>query len=143
MIKGIDYTGVTVSFYCHDGKGNYVMHKRGVNCRDEQGRWDFGGGGLKFNEKLLDAVSREVNEEYGTFPLAIESIGNGEVFRIHEGKPTHWIAFRYRVLLDRERVINNEPHKHDELMWVTLDNLPSPLHSQLPTEIEKYKDVLL
>ena len=142
MIKGIDYTGVTVSFFCHDGQGNYVMHKRGVNCRDEQGRWDFGGGGLKFNEQLLDAVKREISEEFGTAPLLIESIGNGEIFRIHDGKPTHWIAFRYRVLLDRDKVTNNGLDKHDELTWVTLDNLPSPLHSQLPTELEKYKDVL-
>lgn len=142
MIKGVDYTGVTVSFFCHDGKGNYVMHKRSVNCRDEHGRWDFGGGGLKFNECLLDAVRREVKEEFGTEPLLIESIGNSEIFRIHEDTPTHWIAFRYRVLLDHDKVINNEPDKHDEMMWVTLDNLPSPLHSQLPIELEKYRDAL-
>ncbi len=142
MVKGIDYTGVIVSFYCHDGQGNYVMHKRGLNCRDEHGSWDFGGGGLKFNEKLLNAVTREVEEEFGTVPIEIESLGNSEVFRIHEGKPTHWIAFRYRVLLDRNHVINNEPHKHDDLKWVTLDMLPSPLHSQVASEIERYKDFL-
>jgi hypothetical protein len=25
---------------------------------------------------------------------------------------------------------------------VTMDNLPAPLHSQLPAELEKYKDIL-
>lgn len=55
MKKGIDYIGVTVSFYCHDGAGNFVLHKRNHNCRDEHGCWDFGGGGLKHGETLEDA----------------------------------------------------------------------------------------
>ena len=45
-------------FRCHDGKGNYVMHRRNVNCRDEHGCWDFGGGGLKFGETIADGLSR-------------------------------------------------------------------------------------
>ena len=142
MIKGIDYTGVTISFFCHDGKGNFVIHRRNKNCRDEHGCWDFGGGGLKFNEKLIDGVRREIEEEYGTKPLEIEIMGVDEVFRIYEGKDTHWIAFRYKVLVDREKVVNNEPEKHSELQWVTLDSLPLPLHSQVASCIEKYKPIL-
>ncbi len=142
MIKGIDYTGITISFYCHDGKGNFVTHRRTQNCRDEWGRWDFGGGGLKFNEKLEDGVMREVEEEYGTKPIQIEFMGTDEVFRTHEGKNTHWISFRYKVLVDKDSVKNNEPEKHDALMWVTLDNLPSPLHSQSGASLEKYKSIL-
>lgn len=118
------------------------MHKRNKKCRDEWGCWDFGGGGLKFNEKLIDGVNREVEEEYGTKPLAIEYMGADEVFRTHEGKSTHWISFRYKVLLDREKVINNEPDKHEELQWVTLDTLPSPLHSQVAQEMNKYEPIL-
>ena len=142
MTKGIDFTGITVSFYCHDGEGNFVLHKRSENCRDEHGNWDCGGGGLKFNERLLDAVKREVNEEYGTDPVKIEYLGVDEVFREHDGKPTHWLSFRYKVLVDRDKVINNEPHKHSELIWTTIDNLPSPMHSQVGPAIEKYKDQL-
>lgn len=142
MEKGIDYTGVTISFYCHDGKGNFVMHRRNQNCRDEWGNWDFGGGGLKFNEKLIDGVNREIEEEYGTKPLRIEFMGADEVFRTHESRNTHWISFRYKVLVDREHVVNNEPDKHDELQWVTLSDLPSPLHSQVTPVIEKYISIL-
>lgn len=75
MIKGIDFTGINVTFYCHDGAGSYLFHKRGINCRDEHGRWDCGGGGLKFNETLEDAVRREVREEFGTDALEIEFMG--------------------------------------------------------------------
>ncbi len=142
MQKGIDYTGITVSFYCHDGAGNYIFHKRSDKCRDEHGRWDCGGGGVKFNESLQDAVRREVQEEFATEPLEIEFMGWDEVFRTHGGKPTHWLAFRYRVRLDREKVVNNEPEKHTELIWTTLDMLPEPLHSQVPHELEKYREYL-
>ncbi len=142
MLKGVDYTGVSISFYCHDGAGNFVIHKRSTACRDEWGCWDFGGGGLRFGERLEECVVREVFEEYGTKPLSIEFMGSDEVFRVHEGKNTHWISFRYKVLVDRSEVHNNEPEKHDELVWVRLDNLPTPLHSQVIPALQKYQGVL-
>ena len=39
-------------------------------------------------------------------------------------------------------VYNAEPEKHDELDWFRIDNLPTPLHSQIPSELEKYKEFL-
>ena len=142
MQKGVDYIGVNVTFYCHDGQGNYIFHKRSNKCRDEHGRWDCGGGSVKFGEKLLDAVRREVKEEFGTRPIEIEYLGSAEVFRKHKNVPTHWLAYRYRVLVDREKVVNNEPEKHAELRWCHLDDLPSPLHSMIADELEKYKYLL-
>jgi ADP-ribose pyrophosphatase YjhB (NUDIX family) len=143
MIKGIDYTGVNVTFYCHDGLGNYLFHKRSNKCRDEQGMWHCGGGGLKFNETLEASVAREIEEEYGVAPVEIKFLGHDEVFREHEGNPTHWIAFHYRVLVDRDKVINNEPEKHEDLTWYKLDALPSLLHSQVVKELKKYKEFLV
>ncbi len=135
MVKGIDYTGITISFRCHDGKGNFLLHKRGTKCRDEHGRWDFGGGGLKFGERIEEGLVREIKEEYGVTPISDEYLGHKEMFRTHDGMPTHWIGFTYKVLVNREEVINGEPDKHDVLGWFTLDNLPAPLHSQLPEQI--------
>lgn len=142
MIKGIDYIGITVSFYCHDGEGNYVIHRRGVNCRDEHGTWDFGGGGVKHGETLEEALVREIQEEFGVVPLEYQYLGYDEKFREHNGVPTHWIGFRYIALVNRSKVINNEPDKHDELRWVTIDNLPEPLHSLVLRDLEKYKQYL-
>ena len=52
MKKGEDYIGVSVVYFCHDGKGNFVMAKRSENCRDEIGNWDIGGGGLNLKIQL-------------------------------------------------------------------------------------------
>jgi 8-oxo-dGTP diphosphatase len=138
MTKGVDYIGIAVVFFCHDGQGNFVMHRRGQACRDERGRWDFGGGGLKFGETLEAALYREINEEYGTKPLVVEYLGIDECFRTEDDVNTHWVVFRYKVQVNRDEVINNEPDKHEELGWFTLDTLPAPLHSNLPRELEKF-----
>lgn len=142
MKKGIDYPGVAVVFFCHDAAGNFLMHRRGQACRDERGRWDFGGGGVKLHESLASALQREVLEEYGTKPIMVEYMGLDECFREEDGVNTHWLIFRYKVEVDRAEVINNEPEKHEDLDWFTLDNLPAPLHSNLKEELEKYGEML-
>lgn len=58
MKRGIDYIGNSVVYFCHDGKGNFVMAKRSANARDEHGKWDIGGGGLEFGEKVEDEFEK-------------------------------------------------------------------------------------
>ena len=47
MEEGVEYIGVGVVFFCHDGEGNFILSKRTKNTRDEHGRWDPGGGAIK------------------------------------------------------------------------------------------------
>lgn len=142
MKKGVDYIGIAVAFLCHDGEGNYVMHRRNGNCRDEHGCWDFGGGGVDVGESIEDCLVREVHEEFGVDILESNFLGHREAFRNQNGVDTHWLCFYYQVLVDREKVINNEPEKHDELGWFRFDNLPQPLHSMIEEDIEMYKHKL-
>ena len=142
MQKGIDHIGVAVSYYCHDGRGKYLMNKRGVNSRDEHGAWDFGGGGIEFGEKIEETLRRELKEEYCVEHITYSFIGFNDNFREQNDKKVHWIQFHYLVLVDPNEVKNGEPDKHDEIGWFTIDNLPSPLHSQTLKELEMYKDKL-
>ena len=139
MKKGVDYIGITVSFICHDGKGNYLMSKRSTNCRDEHGTWDPGGGGMEFGDAVIDSLKREIKEEYCTDVIEYEFLGYRDVHRINNGKKTHWIALDFKVLVDKDKVANGEPHKFDAVEWFTLDNLPTPLHSQVPAFLELHK----
>lgn len=132
---GFDYTGISTVFYCTDGKGNWLMHKRSKNCRDEQGRWDTGSGQLKFGEDPSDGVLREVREEYGCKGNLLEQLLPISVVRTFDGKKTHWLAVPFIVLVDPKEVVNNEPHKLDELGWFRLTNLPTPLHSAFKKHI--------
>ena len=142
MQKGIDYIGNTVVYFCHDGKGNVLLSKRGKNSRDEQGTWDPGGGGVEFGDTIESTLKKEIVEEYCTDVLSYEFLGYRDVHREHEGRKTHWIALDFKVLVDREKARNGEPHKLDAIGWFTLKNLPSPLHSQFPKFLELYKNKL-
>lgn len=142
MKKGEDYTGVAIVFACHDGNGRFIFSKRGSACRDEQGTWDPGGGGLEFGYTVENTLRKEIDEEYCTDVLSYEFLGFRDVHREHEGKKTHWIALDFKVLVDPSKVKNGEPHKLDDVKWFTLDALPTPLHSQFSKFLEQYKDKL-
>lgn len=142
MKKGLDYTGITVVFCCHDGNGNILMHKRSQNVRDEHGRWDVGAGGLEFGEDPIDGLRREIREEYLAEVLEHEFLGYRSVVRDLNGTPTHWLALDFKVKVDPAVVGNGEPEAIDEVGWFTLATLPDPTHSQLHKFLDQYKNRL-
>lgn len=143
MEKGIDYPGITVVFFCHDGKGNYLLSKRSKNCRDEHGRWDPGAGSLKIGETIEQTLKREIKEEYCTKVLSSEFLGIREMHRHLKAFKTHWIALDHKVLVKRSQVKNGEPNKFDQIGWFKLSSLPSPMHSQWEIAFRKYKTKLV
>jgi 8-oxo-dGTP diphosphatase len=140
MQKGFDYIGNAVIYFCHDGEGNMVMAKRSQNARDERGTWDIGGGAIELGDTIEATLQKEIMEEYSTDVLAYEFLGYRDVHREHEGKKTHWVVLDFKVLVDKNKVKIGEPHKFDDIGWFTLDNLPTPLFSQLPYFFQKYQD---
>lgn len=138
IVKGVDCTGVTIVFFCHDGNGNFLMAKRNEKCRDEWGHWDIGGGGLEFGDTVEETIRKEINEEYCTDVISHEFLGYRDVHREHYGKKTHWIALDFKVLVDRENVANGEPHKHDEVAWFQKNTIPENAHSQFPDFLARY-----
>ncbi len=142
MKKGTDYTGVTITYFCHDGKGNFLMNFRSKNCRDEHLRWDIGAGGLEFGDEVEETLRKEIKEEYCTDVLDYKFLGFRELHREHEGNKTHWIALDFIVLVDPTKVQNVEPHKFEKIEWFTLDTLPTPVHSQFPFFLEQHAEHL-
>lgn len=128
--KGIDYIGVSASFIVHDGNGRILLHMRGAEAQDENGRWDVGGGSIEFGETIVETVRREIKEELCAKALDIEFLTVYDAFRELGGHKTHWIAIMHTVRVDPAEVQIGEPHKMAELGWFTSDILPSPLHSQ-------------
>jgi len=138
--KGISFVGVGTVFFCHDGKGRFLMSKRSQNCRDEQGRWEVAGGGLKWGLSPEDNIRREVKEEFDATAKSIEFMGYRNVFReLDDGTPTHWLMMDYAVEIDPKEAKRNEPDMADEIGWFTLDTQPTPTHSQHETFMKKYQ----
>ena len=142
MKKGEDCTGISIVFFCHDGKGNVLLARRSNTCRDEHGTWDPGGGALELHDTVEDTLKKEIAEEYCADVLAYEFLGFRDVHRENNGVKTHWLALDFRVLIDPSKVKNGEPHKLVEIGWFALDALPHPLHSQFPYFLEKYAERL-
>lgn len=140
--KRIDYVGVCAVFFCHDGKGNFIMGKRSRNTRDEHGRWDIGGGGLEFGHTVEDTIRKEIKEEYCTNVLNFEFLGYRDVHREHQGRSTHWIALDFKVLVNPKKVKNGEPNSIEKIKWFTLDSIPKKAHSQFPIFLNLYRKKL-
>ena len=143
MKKGVDYTGIAVTFMCHDGKGNLLLQKRGQNARDERGAWGPGGGGIEFTETAENAVRREVKEEYNLDALEIAFLGYRDVLRTMDGVSTHWLLLDFKVLVDPSEAKIGEPDMIEEIRWVTLSTIPEPMHSQFPRYLELHKQKLV
>lgn len=141
--KGVDFIGIAVVYFCHDGQGHILMHKRSAQARDEHGNWDIGAGSLEFEDSVEETLKKEIREEYGCDVLRFDFLGFRDVRREHQGRPNHWLTLDFKVLVNAAQAKNGEPHKFEEIGWFTLQTLPSPLHSQLPYFLQKYKVQLL
>lgn len=144
MVKGIDFVGVSVVYFCHDGKGNFVMGKRSQNARDEHGKWDIGGRGVEVLVSVEKTLEKEIMEEYCTEITHYEFLGFRDVFRNQADKVSHWVALDFKVSVNSETVKNGEPHKMEEVKWFNRQSMPSisECHSQWGFFLEKYKDKL-
>jgi 8-oxo-dGTP pyrophosphatase MutT (NUDIX family) len=143
MKKGIDFTGIGACYFCHNGKGQFVMAQRSQNSRDERGVWDIGAGSVELGETVEQTLIREIKEEYCTDVISFELLGYRDVFRQdQDGNKTHWLAIDFKVLVKEELVKIGEPHKFDNIGWFTVNTLPKEIHSQLPKFLEKYKSKL-
>ena len=140
MRIGFDYVGISTPFYCHDGNGNLLMHRRTKECRDEHERWDAGSGKLEFNLSLEENVLREVLEEYGCKGEIQEQLPAHNIFREWNGEKTHWLAVPFVVKVNPQEVTIGEPNKISEIGWFTIDQLPGPLHSGFAYTFNRYKD---
>jgi ADP-ribose pyrophosphatase YjhB (NUDIX family) len=145
--KGISFVGVATSALCHDGKGNFLMMKRGPLARDENGRWDILGGGLKHGVDIESNLLRELDEELCTTASDIIYLGYRDVHRkLDDDTPTHWISIDHIMKIDRSKAKIGEPGVIDEIGWFTLETIPSPVHSQfdifLKVNLQKIKAIL-
>jgi 8-oxo-dGTP diphosphatase len=136
---GVDYVGITTPFYCNNGNGLFLLHKRSKKCRDEHGRWDPGSGQMEFGITPEENVLKEVWEEYGCAGEIQGRLPVHSIFREWNGRKTHWLAIPFFVKVNPAEVKINEPKKISEIGWFALDALPEPLHTGFNFTLSNYR----
>jgi len=138
MKRGVDYIGVSVGAMILGEKGEVLLCKRSQRASNERGCWETPGGAVEFNEKLEDAIRREIKEELDVeielqeqFPASNHIIASDQ---------QHWVATTFLARLKKGSVPKIiEPEKCDEIRWFSFDNLPTPLSLVTQYDIAYYK----
>jgi mutator protein MutT len=125
MKPGVDYIGVGVGAFIFNDTNAFLMMKRGAHAKNEAGSWMLPGGAVEFGETLQQAIIREVKEEFD-----IDIVVDKQFITVNHILPDehqHWVAVHFLTRIQNGTAKILEPDRCDEIRWVTLDNLPSPI----------------
>ncbi len=115
-------------------KNEILLLKRSRHLRNEPGMWSRPGGTVEFGETIENALKREIKEEIGVDIEIIEFLEYTELI----DKDKHWIAFGFLAKIKSGEVKNLEPHKHEDIRWFPLNNLPKNITPYTKKSIEIY-----
>lgn len=127
MYKTPAYVGIILK------RDNQILLVKRTNTDWASGYWNFPGGLLEENETLIAAAAREAHEEVGV------TIDQNDLQLVHvmqtRKTATHnkeILGFYFMATKWHGTTHNKEPHRHSEIGWFAIDNLPSPIteHAQ-------------
>lgn len=140
MQRGVDYIGVGVGALIVDKQGRLFLARRGPLAQNEIGCWEFPGGSVEFGETLVDALRREIFEEYG---IDIE-VGDllDVVDHILPDEGQHWVSPTYLCAIRAGVPVIREPDKCSEIGWFAPDAVPGELSVITQRNLLSYRDRL-
>ncbi len=134
---GRDYIGVGGGIFIFNKKGEVLLGKRGKNVKNEAGWWSKPGGTVKFGEKAIDAMKREIKEE---LDIKVDIWGYlPHTDHIIKKEGQHWVAFNFLADLKSGQPKIMEPQKCGQIKWFNIKHLPKKLTR---TTAEPVKDYL-
>lgn len=136
MKAGTDYIGVGVGAIIINGKKEVLLLKIAETGRCNPGKWTRPGGEVEFGETMEEAVIREVKEETGITVRVVTLLDYMD--EISDDSTSHWVSRCYLVEYVSGDVVNAESHKHDEIKWFSIDNLPENIAEHTSRGIKKY-----
>lgn len=100
-----------------DAQGRCLLLRRSQICKANAGKWEFPGGKLDPNERVDEALLREVAEETG-LAVTVQRVAGAAESEMAERKIAYLIL---EVLAGTSEVQLSE--EHDQFMWVAPDQL--------------------
>jgi len=123
--RGIDFIGVGVGAIIVDERGRLFLARRGPQAKNERGLWEFPGGSVEFGERLADALTREIREEYGVEIAVGELLDVVDHILPAEGQ--HWVSPTFVCRIVAGQPVIREPDKCSEIGWFAPDQVPRDL----------------
>lgn len=136
MKPGKDYIGVGCGALIVNDKNETLLIKRTSKSQNEAGFWSKPGGTVEFNEKVEDAIIREIKEELGIDIKLIRPLGFTN--HILNSDNQHWVAIHYLAKIINGELEIMEPDKIEEIKWFSFDNLPVNLTQTTKDPIREY-----
>jgi mutator protein MutT len=138
MRPGTDYIGVGVGAIIVDDQGRLFLARRGRNAGNERGLWEFPGGSVNFGERLVDAIQREIREEYGV------DIDVGDLVDVADHilpeEKQHWVSPSFLARITSGSPSIQEPGKCSEIGWFRLDEIPADLTRVTQVNLRHYRE---
>lgn len=103
---------------------SHVLLIRRAHTGCEDGMYGCAGGGIDGNEPITQALIREAREELGITIKPEHAKIAHIVHKRYEGGQ-EMIGFFFEVFEWEGTPCNMEPHKHDDLAWFEVNNLPA------------------
>jgi 8-oxo-dGTP diphosphatase len=140
MKRGVDFIGVGVGAILVDPSGQVFLARRGENSKNERGLWEFPGGAVEFGERLIDALAREMREE---FSIEIE-VGDllDIVDHILPVEKQHWVSPTYICKIKNGSPKILEPQKCSEIGWFKIETVPENLSMITQQNLLHYRQKL-
>lgn len=110
------------------GTTEVALLQRGANVRSAKNCLSTPAGLLEHGEDFVDGLIRELNEELRLDPQDIIAVRFRNIYRNQNGDGFDWVIGVWEVSVDdlRHKVVNAEPDKHDDLVFMTIEQLMSP-----------------
>ncbi len=126
----------TVAVHLLFSQGEKILLIRRFNTGYEDGNYSVVAGHVDAGESITQAALREAKEEAG---VTLQPEDLNIVHVMNRKAEDERIDFFLTVFQWVGEIVNNEPHKCDQLLWVTLDALPPNVIPYVRQGIEKYQ----
>jgi ADP-ribose pyrophosphatase YjhB (NUDIX family) len=119
-------------------KDEKILLIRRFNTGSYDGFYSCAGGGMDGEEPVTQAMIREANEEIG---IKLKKENLKVIHVIHSKKRsdgTECVGFYVEAIEWTGEPQNMEPHKHDDIAWFSLNDLPQNTSPALKHVLEMF-----
>ncbi len=123
QIPGKNFIGTTVFGLIFNKKRQILLiqnEKYSKLYKRYENKWCMIGGKVKFGEKIINALKREIKEETNLDVYDIKFINYNE----HIENGWHWVTLNFQTKTKSDKFNNEEPRINKKMKWFELRNIP-------------------